>query len=181
MTMEQLCRMLKPIANIYVIILSWSLTIFNLYLFRKPLEEHATSAGLNTIPTVLDLMNYYTPDEGYQVLSALGDSGRNAYRIANRRDFILPILLFLSLSLPNVAVGKGCRYVAVPFIYMVSDYIENIAEKYVLEIFPERNDVIIALACYVGLIKIVAFIGSFLTLMTTGFLWVLKSTKSKKN
>ena len=116
--------------------------------------DYATAAGLKTTPTVLDGMNYYTPDEGYQALSSLGDNGRNAYRLANYADFVLPILLFLSLSLPNVALGKRCHYVIGPLIYMISDYIENIFEKYVLEIYPKRNDLIMTLACYSGLVKI---------------------------
>ncbi|CAF0747180.1 unnamed protein product [Adineta steineri] len=100
-------------------------------------------------------MNYYTPDEGYQALTRLGNDGRNAYRLSNYTDFILPFLLFLSLSLPNLALGKGSRYIISPLIYMISDYIENIAEKYVLEIYPKRNDSIMMLACYSGLIKMI--------------------------
>ncbi|CAF3557763.1 unnamed protein product [Rotaria sp. Silwood1] len=173
--MEQLCRVLKPIANIYIISLSWSLAIFNLYLFNKPLRECAMSVGLNTIPIVLDTMSYYTPDEGYQVLSDLGDNGRNAYRLANYTDFVLPILLFLSLSLPNLALRKGCQYVIVPLIYMISDYIENVAEKYVLEIYPRRNDFVMTLACYFGLIKIITFFGSLLILIINGLQWILKT------
>lgn len=74
--MEQLYRLLKPLANIYVILLSWCLSILNLYLFIKPLKEYAKSAGLDTTPIVLDAMNYYTPYEGYQALKILGENGR---------------------------------------------------------------------------------------------------------
>ncbi|CAF4232306.1 unnamed protein product, partial [Adineta steineri] len=107
-------------------------------------------------------MNYYTPDEGYQALTRLGNDGRNAYRLSNYTDFILPFLLFLSLSLPNLALGKGSRYIISPLIYMISDYIENIAEKYVLEIYPKRNDSIMMLACYSGLIKMIFVCGSLI-------------------
>ncbi|CAF1226676.1 unnamed protein product [Adineta ricciae] len=146
--MDQLYRLLKPWANKYTIILSWSLSVLNVYLFFKPLREYATSAGLSTLPKVLDEINYYTPDEGYEALMNLGSRGRHAYRLANYTDFVLPILLFFSLTLPNLALGKGSRYVVGPFIYMFVDYLENIAEKYVLEIYPERNDPIMTFACY---------------------------------
>ncbi|CAF0781111.1 unnamed protein product [Adineta steineri] len=131
-----------------MIILLWSLSILNLYVFYIPLKNYTTSAGLDALPIVLDQMNYYTPDEGYQALTRLGNDGRNAYRLSNYTDFILPFLLFLSLSLPNLALGKGFCYIISPLIYMISDYIENIAEKYVLEIYPKRNDSIMMLACY---------------------------------
>jgi hypothetical protein len=173
--MEQLCKILKPLANLYIILLIWSLTILNFYLCFKPMMDYATAAGLKTIPTVLDGMNYYTPDEGYQALSSLGDNGRNAYRLVNYADFVLPLLLFLSLSLPNVALGKRCHYVIGPLIYMISDYIENIFEKYVLEIYPKRNDLIMTLACYAGLVKIVSFAVCLLLLIINGLKWVLKS------
>src|SRR4051794_37808507 len=107
--MEQLYKLLKPLANIYIILLSWSLVIVNFYFIVKPLTDYTTSAALPTIPIVLDTMNYYTSDEGYQVLSNLGEDGRNAYRLLNYWDFILPFLMFLSLSLSSIALGKG-RY-----------------------------------------------------------------------
>ncbi|CAF3798604.1 unnamed protein product [Rotaria magnacalcarata] len=163
--MEQLCHLLKPLVNAYVILLSWFLAILNLYLFDKPLREYATSVNLNTQPTVLDTIHYYTAEEGYQVLSNLGDHGRDAYRLANYADFTLPIFLFLSLSLPSLALGKGCLHVMGPLLYMISDYIENIAEKYVLEIYPKRNDIVMTLACYTGLVKILTFLGSLFVLI----------------
>jgi hypothetical protein len=171
--MEQLCSMLKPLANKRIIFMSWALTNLNLYLFKKPLKDYAISVGLNSTPMVLDTMNYYTPDEGYEALSVLGVDGRHAYRLANYTDFILPFLLFLALSLPNVALGKRCRYVIGPLTYMISDYIENIAQKYVLEIYPQRNDTIMRLACYAGLIKLAFLSGSLLILVIHVFKWVI--------
>ncbi|CAF2078560.1 unnamed protein product [Rotaria magnacalcarata] len=175
MAMEQLCHLLKPLVNAYVILLSWFLAILNLYLFDKPLREYATSVNLNTQPTVLDTIHYYTAEEGYQVLSNLGDHGRDAYRLANYADFTLPIFLFLSLSLPSLALGKGCLHVMGPLLYMISDYIENIAEKYVLEIYPKRNDIVMTLACYTGLVKILTFLGSLFVLIVNGLQWILKT------
>jgi hypothetical protein len=179
--MEQLCRMLKPLANIYIIFSSWVLATLCLCLWFKPLIEYSRSAGLNTIPVVLDAMNYYTPDEGYQALSALGENGRNAYRLANYADFVLPLLFFLSFSLPNLALGKGCQYIIGPLIYMISEYIENIAEKYVLEIYPKRNDFVMTLACYSGLVKIIFFGISFLILIINGLQWILQLNNQSKS
>jgi hypothetical protein len=47
----------------------------------KPLFEYATTAGLKTIPIVLDRMTYYTPDEGCQALSILGDKETACFSI----------------------------------------------------------------------------------------------------
>ncbi|CAF1550639.1 unnamed protein product [Adineta ricciae] len=109
---------------------------------------------LKTTPAILDALFYNTPDEGSQTLTVLHVGGRNAYRLANYYDFVLPIILFLSLSLPNTALGEKCYCPTAPFIYMISDYIENIAEKYILEIYSKQNDSMMTLACYAGLKKI---------------------------
>jgi hypothetical protein len=154
--MEELYILLKPLANIYCVLLSWSLTIINFYIMLKPLKDYASSASLTATPVILDILNYYTPDEGYQVLSNLGEDGRNAYRFVNYGEFIFPFLIALSMGLSSIALGKGCYHLIAPSVYMVFDYLENIAEKYVLEIFPERNDFVMQLACYFGLVKMLA-------------------------
>jgi hypothetical protein len=97
--------------------------------------------------------------------------------LANYADFVLPFSIFLSLSLPNVAIGKNCQHIIGPMIYMISDYIENISEKYVLEIYPKRNDLVMTLACYAGLVKLTALCGSVLILIING----LKSMLKPKN
>jgi hypothetical protein len=178
--MEQLYRMLKPLANRYIILSIWSSTVFNFYLCYKPLQDYTASAGLNRIPAVLDMMTYYTPDEGYQALSVLGDNGRHAYRLTNYVDFVLPILLFLSLSLPNLALGKGRQYIIGPFLYMISDYIENLAEKYVLEIYPKRHDSVMKLACYAGLMKMVFINASLLILIVNSLKYLVGSNNQKQ-
>jgi hypothetical protein len=175
--MEQLYTLLKPIANIYFILLFWSLTIVNFYLIVKTLKDYAISASLATTPIVLDTMAYYTSDEGYQVLSNLGEDGRNAYRLVNYGDFVLPFLIFLSLSLSSIALGKGHYHVIAPFVYMVFDYLENIAEKYVLEIFPERNDFAMSLACYFGLVKMLAAGVALIILALNVLQWFWKRQK----
>lgn len=155
-TMEQLHTLLKPLANIYCILLAWSLTIINLYLMQKTLKDHASSASLSITPLVLDMMSYYTADEGYQVLSNLGEDGRNAYRLISYADFVFPFLICLSMGLASIALGKGNHHLIAPFVCMVFDYLENVAEKYVLEIFSARNDIVMTLACYFGLVKMFA-------------------------
>jgi hypothetical protein len=143
----------------------------------KPLKDYATSASLAKIPMVLDTMTYYTSDEGYQVLLNLGEDGRNAYRLLNYWDFVLPFLIFLSLSLSNIALGKGRYHLIAPFVCMVFDYLENIAEKYVLEIFPERNDFVMNLACYFGLVKMSAAGVSLMILVLNVLQWFWKRQK----
>ncbi|UJR24409.1 hypothetical protein I4U23_005786 [Adineta vaga] len=172
--MEQICRTLKPFANIYTVLLMWFLTITNFYICLKPIHDYAAIAGLKSMPVILDALFYYTPDEGYQTLSILGIDGRNAYRLTNYYDFVLPIILFLSLTLPNIALGEKCYCLIAPFIYMISDYIENLAEKYVLEIYPERNDSMMTLACYAGLSKFGFLFLSVLIIIINLFKWILK-------
>ena len=175
--MEQLYKLLKPLTNSYTVLLSWSLAIVNFYLLFKLLKDYAVSASLPSIPIVLDTMSYYTADEGYQVLSNLGDDGRNAYRLVNYGDFLFPFLLFLSLSLSSIALGKGSYHLVAPFVCMISDYLENIAEKYVLEIFPKRNDFVMNLACYLGVVKMSASIIAVLTLVLNVLQWLWKRQK----
>jgi hypothetical protein len=151
-----------------------------MYLFWKPLDDYAASAGLTTTPNVLDSVTFYTADQGYQILSNLGDGGRNAYRLANYSDFILPILVFLSLSLPNLALNKENRQLICPLIYLISDYFENSAEKYVLEIYPERNNFMMNLTCYFGVVKMFSVIGSLLFLIFNGFNWIINRKKTIK-
>ncbi|UJR24411.1 hypothetical protein I4U23_005787 [Adineta vaga] len=177
---EQICRTLKPLANIYTILFIWLLAITNFYLCIKPMKDYAVIAGLKTTPVVLDALNYYTSDEGYQTLTVLGVDGRNAYRLTNYYDFVLPFFLFLSLSLPNIALDESCHCVIAPFIYMISDYIENLAEKYVLEIYPERNDLMMTLASYTGLIKISFFYISVLIVIINLIKWIIKQSKKTK-
>ncbi len=172
--------MLKPIANRYTILIAWSLTGLSFYFFFKPLLEYATSAGLNKLPTVLDAMIYYTPDDGYEALSVLGDKGRQAYRLASYIDFLLPISLFLALSLPNLAMGKANQYIIAPFLCMISDYIENLAEKYVLEIYPNRHDTVMQIACYAGLMKFFFCFLSLLIIFVNGLKYLFRSTDQKQ-
>ncbi|UJR12624.1 hypothetical protein I4U23_016799 [Adineta vaga] len=163
--MEKLYKFLKPMANIYTILFMWSLSIVNFYFLVKPLNDYAISASLDTIPIVLDTMNYYTSEEGYQVLSNLGEDGRNAYRLVNYVDFIFPFLICLSLTLSNIALKQRYYHIIAPFVFMIFDYLENIAEKYVLEIFPGRNDFIMNLACYFGLMKMLAMSIAWINLL----------------
>ena len=178
--MDQLYRRLKPLANVYIILLSWFLMVVNFYLCLKPMYDYAASAGLKTTPTILDTMTYYTPDEGYQALTNLREGGRQAYRLANYFDFILPILLFLALSLPNVAMEKRSKHIIAPFLYMISDYMENLAQKYVLDIYPKRNDFIMTLACYFGIMKFITLFGSALIMVINGLKWMFQSKQKIK-
>lgn len=173
MLMRSLARILEPLANIYVIFLCWLLSIINLKLFMIPLDNYAKEAGLLKTPDVLDVLNYYSPEEGYQALALLGEQGRHAYRLANYTDFVLPVLLFLSVGLPFIALKKSPSHLILAFLYLITDYLENLAEKYVLEIFPERNDTIMMIACYTGLTKIITIYGSLLVLLIDRLYWLM--------
>ena len=131
------------------------------------MNEYAESVGMSTTPMVLDTMSYYTPADGYRALSVLGPGGRNAYRLLNYVDFLVPLANFLSLSLSNIALGSEGAGVTFPFLYFIADYAENLAERYVLEIYPTRNDAVMTLACYFGLIKMLFGAISLLILLVT--------------
>ena len=133
------------------------------------MNEYGESVGLSTTPIVLDTMSYYTPAEGYQALSALGPGGRNAYRLLNYVDFVVPFANFLSLSLSNIALGSEGAGVTFPFMYLIADFAENLAERFVLDIYPRRNDAVMTLACYFGLIKMLFAVISALILMANIF------------
>jgi len=170
---KTLCRCLKPLANIYGILLSWILLLLNFYVFFQLLN----TADLKTKPVTLDELPYFSAEQGYQTLTNLGANGRNAYRLANYSDFILPILMFLSLSLPNIALGKDSRSILGPLACLISDYMENIAIKYVLDIYPQRNDFVMIFASYCGVIKFITFIISGLIVIVNIFRWIIQPNK----
>ncbi|CAF1487471.1 unnamed protein product [Adineta ricciae] len=180
LAMEKLYCILKPWANRYTVSLIWFLTIFNFYLCVKPLKEYAASIGFNGTPPILDTMTYYTPDEGYQTLFNLGDDGRRAYRQTNNAEFVFPVLLFVSLSLSNLSMGKGHRYIVGPFLYMIFEYVENLAERYVLEIYPNRHDAVMNLACYAGLVKFIFMSTSVLIVIVNCLIHFLCSSVQKQ-
>lgn len=180
MFVEQLSRALRPLANIYVIAVVWLLTGTNLYLFLKPLNDFAVLMGLSNTPVVLDSMNYYTAEQGYQALAMLGNDGRHAYRLSNYTDFVLPVLLFLALSLPSLALRQSARHLIGPLIYMISDYLENVAEKYVLELYPKRNDTVMRLACYTGVVKMISLCASLLLLVVHGLRWIFTAARQSE-
>ena len=183
--MEKLHRALQPFARAPIIPMVWLSAGLWFYLCLKPLFNHARTVGLNTTPAVLDALHYYTPDEGYHVLTDLGAAGRQAYRWTNYGDFAVPVLFFLSLSLAGVALRVGSTYLILPFFYMIADYAENIAEKYVLEIYPDRNDVALTMACYFGLVKFLFLYISVLIIIVYGgksamsYVFVQKDNKYK--
>ena len=178
--MEKLYCLLKPFVNIYTIIIAWILAFLNLYICFKPMLDYTASAGLDARPTVLDGMAYYTPNEGYQSLTNLGPAGRDAYRWTNYADFVLPVVFFAALSLSNMALGKGSGYILSPFLYMAFDYVENIAEKSVLEIYPRRSDAVMTVACYAGLAKLLFFGVSLLTVAVNGTQRIFGANPAKK-
>ena len=178
MVVEQLSRVLRPVSNIYGILVVWSLAGLSLYLCFKPMTDYAASIGLKSTPIVLDTVTYYTPEEGYQILSTLGEKGRNAYRWTNYADFAFPLFLALSVSLPQLALGQSARHLVPALTYLIFDYLENVAEKYVLEIYPKRNDQVMTLACYLGIVKMLAINASLLLLVIGGLGWLL-TTKSQ--
>lgn len=179
--MEKLHRTLQPFARITTISVLWLFTAFWFYLCFVPLIDYADAAGLNKVPTCLDAMHYYTPEKGYQVLTDLEAAGRQAYRWTNYADFVLPILLFLSFSLGFVAFSCRPECLILPLGYMIADYSENIAEKYVLEIYPERNDAVMTVACYLGLAKFSFFYTSLLIIIVCGSKTGLKYFLVKKD
>lgn len=170
--MKKLTQKLTEYAKVSIIVPCWFFLALSAYLFWKPIYDYTYANGLDMVPDVLDSVTFYTANQGYQILIDLKSGGRDAYRLANYIDFILPIFLFLSLSLTNLVLNKTNPSVKYPFIYLVSDYLENLTEKYVLEIFPERNDFVMNLTCYLGVIKMLFFTGSSILLLLNFYRWM---------
>lgn len=97
----------------------------------------------------------YSPEELYSMLDEIGEEGRNfLYDTMLRADLVLPALFLVALVCDILWFSRnGARYsvalepmsrmclVAVPVLYCIADYAENVALGQMLRLYPAVEDV----------------------------------------
>ena len=104
--------------------------------------EHVKQVSGGT--AILDSYFYYPPQSAYQVLTDLGQAGRDAYLTVNLLDMFFPLTygLFLSISLTMTytfvypAQSKRNFVILLPLVTMLVDYGENICVRAMLLNYP---------------------------------------------
>ena len=115
-----------------LIILFAMIMVFNLLLF--PLFMPAND---DTKP--LDIMFAYSPAEAYEVISSLGDAGRQNYiKGLLFLDFIYPVIYSLFLGFSIFLLYRNPLLSASPLLILLSDYIENTGIIIMLSLYPSE-------------------------------------------
>ncbi len=144
-------KFLEKYAGTKSLIILFTMTVvFNLLLFPllMPADDDIKP---------LDIMFAYSPEDAYEMISALGDAGRQNYiKGLLFLDFIYPVIYSLFLGFSIYLLYREILPAVSPLLILVSDYIEN-------------TGIIIMLSSYpTGLITI-AWITSFFTSLK----WIL--------
>ena len=112
----------------------------------------------------LDMMNGYTPNQAYQLISSYGDQGRQTYAIIEATlDLLYPFvsaLLFSLLILYSFQRGfpnlKWTQWLALlPFAVMACDYLENTCVMTLLLQYPRRLDTVARISSFFTTSKLV--------------------------
>jgi hypothetical protein len=137
----------------------------------------------------LDLYLFYTPDQVYDYLSALGDKGRTAYaKMESTSDLLFPVVYSLALTVAlvmgvrkTVPSGSRLRHLRFfPLLIVIADWCENLSLILMLHAFPDRLDAIATAAGLFTSIKWTFIILAFVTLVTVGVLVVYKHCRDSR-
>jgi hypothetical protein len=118
--------------------------------FSNPTIE-AHSGGL----AILDMQLSYTPDDAYELFTALGTEGRQAYRILHLvPDMLFPIGYALTFAFMSawflvrlLPLGHGLQWLSmIPLISGLADVLENILLVSANLAYPVRMDGLVRIA-----------------------------------
>jgi hypothetical protein len=110
----------------------------------------------------LDLRPGFSPDQAWEALNALGETGRQQYRFFEAFfDIIYPLIYGIFFAMMIVFLfrqvgGRLSRMTAVawfPLVGMVADWLENIGIIRLIDAFPERADGWAKFASIAGQVK----------------------------
>lgn len=134
-------KMAKP-SNIGFLLLI--ILVFNFFLLPKLIP---VNGGGSESVMPLDLQFAYTPKMAYQSISSYSDIIRKSYIIGEMTlDIVYPLFytLFLSFSIFLIYRNKkdnnslAIQFALVPYIILVSDFIENTGIVTMLSKYPEQ-------------------------------------------
>jgi hypothetical protein len=125
--------------------------------FSNPtIEEH--SEGL----PILDMRRSYTPEEAYQLFTALGTAGRQAYRTLHLvPDTLFPIGYALAFAFASawflvrlLPLDHPLQWVSlIPLISGLADVLENLSLVISSLAYPGRIDLLVRVASWLTRIK----------------------------
>ena len=125
--------------------------------FSNPtIEEH--SGGV----PILDMRMYYTPEEAYQLFTALGTAGRQAYRILHLLpDMLFPICYALAFAFTSawflvrlLPLDHPLQWLSLtPLISGLADILENLSLVISSLMYPNRMDWLVEVASLLTKIK----------------------------
>ncbi|GIG57633.1 hypothetical protein Lfu02_20050 [Longispora fulva] len=117
----------------------------------------------------------YTPQQAYDMLTAYGPDGRRWHAILNLTgDVLLPaaLLLFGLVALGSLArrARVGRWVLALPVLYVITDYAENVGIVTMLLRYPDRLDGVAALTNTLTMLKTTAVAACLVTAAVLGVL-----------
>jgi hypothetical protein len=145
--LQQATRFVDRIASVPVlVVLTLLAVLFPLVLFP--------AHGVGDLRP-LDLYFFYSPDQVYAHLAALGAAGRSAYiGMALTSDMVFPVIYSMALSVTFMLVlrkllppASRFRYLCLfPFLTAIADGCENLGLAVATRAFPERADAMVRCA-----------------------------------
>jgi len=171
-------RWLSKISNPKIIIAWVILYIGYFSLFMMPDKDFDTKTGDYKL---LDLMQFFTPDEFYAAVDNYTQTGVDFYLSHVYLDFIYPLIYgFLFLLLMVFSMNKIeekerkiTPWLWLPMVAVVADYGENISFIYLLNLWPSRADAIVYVALFFNTVKWFSVYISFVVVVV-GFYKFLK-------
>jgi hypothetical protein len=145
--------------------------LFSALVLPRQAAQADTATGEAGSP---DMSLFYAPEKLYDLASAYGPEGRQAYiRARFTFDLVWPIVyaLFLTTAIGWLygrtfpASSLWQRANLVPLLGMLLDYLENISTSLVMARYPDATPVVVSLAPVFTLAKWVSVGGSFLLLL----------------
>lgn len=126
----------------------------------------------------LDKQFGYTPQQVYEILTNLGEAGRNSYKVLLLFDLFFPLsyCLLLALSIiylwdKKIGLHKVSKLaVLLPIIGMLCDYCENIGTFILLTNFPKHMNSYVKVNSVFTQLKWI-FLLTALFVMVSGFIY----------
>jgi len=111
---------------------------------------------------ILDMRSSFTPDDAYQLFSALGDEGRQAYRLFHLiPDTLFPISYSLTFAFISswflirlLPRGHNLQWLSlIPLISGLADILENLSLVISSLVYPDRIDWLVFVAFILNRLK----------------------------
>lgn len=177
---QQATRFVEHIASVPVLVV---LTLFAVLFPVVLFPAHGVGD-----PGPLDLYFFYSPDQAYEHLAALGAEGRSAYiGMVLTSDLVFPVIYSMALSVALMLVlrkllppNSRFRYLCLfPFLTVIADGCENLGLAVATRAFPERADAIVRTASSFTSLKWMLIALTLLVLLVAVTFWVFRDIRGR--